>query len=182
MSNKVCFIYTHTNGIHETSEPVSKKNIFEFARLIQLKYSVGKYNGNKYIEEIKEKYTLTPKSITFNEKAQSIHGITKEKAGKKGHDNVHVMEQFKKSLEGVQIIIGHNLNFHIKAIQVELFRTCIDINFNNFILIDLMNFNRNENISLSNISKKYNIDNSKYLDIKLIKKLFPLIYNEYISI
>ena len=66
MSNKICFLYTHTNGFHETNEPVSKKNMFEFARLIQLKYSVGIYNDDKFNEEIKEKYTLKPKSINFN--------------------------------------------------------------------------------------------------------------------
>ena len=180
-SNKVCFIYTHTNGIHETFEPVSKKNMFEFGRLIQLKYSVGYYIDNKYNEEIKEKYTLTPKSINFNKNAEKIHGISYKKAEKKGHDNVHVMNQFKNNLKGVQIIIGHNLHFHLRAIQVELFRTCVNIDFNNYILIDLMDFNRNDSISLNNLCKKYNIDNEKYTDIKLIKKVFPLVYDEYLK-
>lgn len=179
-SNKVCFIYTHTNGIHETIEPVSKKNIFEFARLIQLKYSIGTFKSNNYNELIKEKYILKPKSINFNKNAENIHGISQKKAHKKGHDNSHVMNQFKKNLEGVQIIVGHNLNFHLKSIQVELFRTCVNIDFNNYILIDLMDFNRNNSISLFNLSKKYNID-EKYSDIKLLKKLFPIIYLEYLD-
>ena len=36
------------------------------------------------------------------------------------------------------------------TIQVELFRSCINIDFNNYILIDIMDFNSNENISLLN--------------------------------
>jgi hypothetical protein len=44
-----------------------------------------------------------------------------------------------------------------------------------------MDFNRNDNISLINLSKKYNIDNNKYTDIKLIKKIFLPVYKEYIS-
>ena len=180
-SNKICFLYSHTNGFHGTNEPVSKKNMFEFGRLIQLKYSVGFYEDDKYIEEIKEKYTLTPKSINFNDKAEKIHGISYKKAEKKGHDNVYVMNKLKSDLKGVQIIVCHNLNFHIKAIQVELFRTCVNIDFNNYILIDLMDFNRNDNISLVNLAKKFNINMEKYTDIKLLKKLFPSLYNEYLK-
>ena len=179
MSNKICFLYTHTNGFHETNEPVSKKNMFEFARLIQLKYSVGVYSDDKFNEEIKEKYTLKPKSINFNKKATSVHGISYSKAEKKGHDNVHVMNKLKEDLKGVQIIIGHNLHFHIRTIQVELFRTCVNIDFNNYILIDLMDFNRNDNISLINLAKKFNINYEKYTDIKLIKKLFLPVYKNY---
>tara|TARA_Y100000589_G_C27171737_1_gene637013 strand:+ start:974 stop:1531 length:558 start_codon:yes stop_codon:yes gene_type:complete len=180
-SNKICFLYTHTNGFHETNEPVSKKNIFEFSRLIQLKYSIGFYDDEQFNEEIKEKYTLTPKSINFNEKAVSIHGITFKKAEKKGHDNVYIMNKLKDDLKGVQIIIGHNLHFHIRAIQVELFRTCVNIDFNNYILIDLMDFNRKDNISLINLATKFNINTEKYTDIKLIKKIFLLAYNEYLN-
>ena len=181
MSNKICFLYTHTNGLHQTFEPVCKKNIFEFGRLIQLKYSIGIYNNDNFIEELKEKYTLTPKSINFDDKAVSVHGITYKKAEKKGQDNVNVMNKLKENLKDVKIIIGHNLNFHIRSIQVELFRTCVNIDFSNYILIDLMDFNRDNNISINNLAKNYNIDTEKYTDIKLIKKLFFPIYKNYID-
>jgi hypothetical protein len=179
-SNKICFLYTHTNGFHDCYEPVSKKNMFEYARLVQLKYSIGNYNNEKFNEDIKEKYILSPKSINFNPNAVSVHGINFKKAEKKGQDNVHVMNQFKENLKDVQIIVGHNLHFHIRTIQVELFRTCVNIDFNNYILIDLMDFNRNDNISINNLADRYNIDTDKYTDIKLIKKLFPLVYKDYI--
>ena len=32
MPRLVCFIYTQTNGLHNSNEFVSKKNMFEFAR------------------------------------------------------------------------------------------------------------------------------------------------------
>ena len=86
------------------------------------------------------------------------------------------MNKLKEDFKGVQIIIGHNLHFHIRTIQVELFRTCVNIDFNNYILIDLMDFNRNDNISLINLAKKFNINYEKYTDIKLIKKLFLPVY------
>jgi DNA polymerase III epsilon subunit-like protein len=180
-SHKICFLYTHTNGFHETNEPVSKKNMFEFARLIQLKYSIGFYKDDKYNEEKKEKYTLLPKSINFNDKAVSVHKIDFNKAKKKGQDNVYIINKFKEDLKGVKIIVGHNLHFHLRTIQVELFRSCVNIDFNHFILIDLMDFNRDSNISLVNLAKKYNIDSEKYTDIKLFKKLFIPVYKDYIK-
>jgi DNA polymerase III epsilon subunit-like protein len=181
-SNKICFIYTHTNGIHDTTEDVSKKNLFEFARLVQLKYSVGYYEDDKYIEEIKEKFILKPKCITFNKDAENIHKITYKKAEKKGYENSYILNKFREDLNGVQIIIGHNLNFHLKSIQVEQFRTCTYIDFNNYVLLDLMNFNHKMSImSLNNLAIHYKIDTEKYSDIKLLKNIFPLIYNEYIK-
>lgn len=175
-SHKVCFIYTHTNNIHQTNENVSKKNIFEFGRLICLNYLIGYYENDKFIEEIKEKFILTPKCITFNKKAEEIHNISFDRAIKKGFDNKYVMDKFKNDLKGVSVIIGHNLNFHLKAIQVELFRTYTFIEFNNYILIDLMNYGHNiKPASLNNIAKNYELD--KYKEIKLMKKLFIILYN-----
>jgi|SaaInlStandDraft_6_1057023.scaffolds.fasta_scaffold02655_5 hypothetical protein len=180
------FIHTETNGLHNTYKPVSKKYIFDFARLISLKYSIGTFNYkengeiNKFNEEKKEKYIFTPKCITFDKKAEEIHGITFDKAVKKGKDNYHIMRQFQKDLYKIDIIIGCNLDFHIKAIQVELFRTCTNIDFSQFVLVDTSKFNKNNDyISLEKISEKYNITSSSKL--KLIKKLFPLLYNDSLA-
>jgi hypothetical protein len=181
-SHKVCFIHTHTNGIHQTNEPVCKKNLFEFGRLIQLKYSIGYFEDDKFIEEKKEKYILKPKCITFDKKAQEIHKIKYKKAMEKGHDNVHVMMQFRKDLNNVDIIIGHNLNFHLRAIQVELFRAYTYIDFNNYTLADMISFGHSiKPASLVNIAKHFNIDTEKYTDIKLMKKVFPKLYKNYLN-
>jgi hypothetical protein len=181
-SNKVCYIYTHTNGIHTSSEYVNKKNMFEFGRLIQLKYSIGYYKDNKYNEINKDKCILKPKYINYNKQAQNIHKITYKKATDKGHDNNIIMNKFKEDLKDVNIIVGHNLNFHLKAIQCELFRTCTYIDFNNYILVDLMSFGHKiKPASLVNISKKLDIDTEKYKDIKLLKKVFPILYRKYLE-
>lgn len=187
-SKKVCFLYTDTNGLHNTNENVSKKNMFEFARLIRLKYIIGYYEkssdyheSNKFKELKKEKLLLKPKCIRFNEKAQEFHNIEYSKAMKKGKDNEYLMNKFKNDLKDVDIIIGHNLMFHLKTIQVELFRSCTYINFNNFTLVDIMKFGHNLVFpSLDKLQKKFNIKD-KNDNIKLIKKLFPKLYNFYIN-
>ena len=62
---------------------------------------------------------------------------------KKGIDKITAMMELKKDLSDVNIIISHSLPFHIKALQVECFRTAVDINFSKFINIDLMSFGHN---------------------------------------
>jgi len=186
VSRRVMFIHTDTNGLHNTYKPVSKKYIFDFARLISLKYSVGTFNYkengeiNKFNEEKKEKYIFTPKCVTFDKEAEKIHGISFDKAMKKGKDNYHIMRQFQKDLNRVDIIIGHNLTFHIKAIQVELFRTCTNIDFSKYLLVDTSKFNKNnENISLQKLAEKYNIESSNKL--KIVKKTFQNLYNDSLT-
>ena len=41
MPRLVCFIYTQTNGLHNSNEFVTKKNMFEFARPVSLNYVIG---------------------------------------------------------------------------------------------------------------------------------------------
>lgn len=186
LSKKVMILYTDTNGLHQTNKPVTKKYIFDLARLVSLKYSIGRFNYkengeiDKYSEEKKEKFIFKPKCITFDEKAIDIHGITFEKATKKGLDNYKIMKQFQMDLKGVEIIIGCNLSFHLRAIQVELFRTCTVVEFGKYTLVDISRFNhKDEYISLQKLSEKYNITSDSKL--KLIKKLFPPIYNHSLS-
>lgn len=185
LSRKVMIIHTDTNGLHNINKPVSKKYIFEFARLVCLKYSVGHFNYknngeiDKYIEDKKEKYIFKPKCVTFNDDAVKIHKITYDKAMEKGRDNFHIMKQFINDLKGVEIIIGCNLSFHLKAIQVECFRTFTNIDFSKFILVDVAYFNKeNKYKSLQKLSEEYNIDSSS--KIKQLKKVFQILYNNSI--
>ena len=182
MSKKICILYTCTNGLHSTEEKVSKKNMYAIARLISLTYSIGYYDNdtNKYIEEKKVSKILKPKSIHFNKEAQSFHKITLDRAIKEGIDNKEIMEEFKNDLKDVKIIISHSLEFHIKSIQAECFRSCVCIEFNKFILIDTMSFQHNYSFPKlvdlesklklkkadDNINKIANIFGSLYLTYK----------------
>ena len=132
MSKIICFLYTDTNGLHDTNDDVSKKNMYKFARLIALYYSIGYMENGKYVEIKKVKHILKPKCIVFNPEAQHFHGITMEKAIEKGVDNMKVISELRDDLKKVKVIVSHNLPFHIKTIQTECFRTCININFTLF--------------------------------------------------
>ena len=180
MSKKVCIIYTSTNGLHQTYDNVSKKNMYGIARLIALSYSIGYYDkDNKYIEEKRVNKILTPKSITFCKEAQKFHNITREKATIKGECSDVIIKIFKEDLKKIKVIISHNLEFHLKTIQAECFRTCTIIDFSKYILIDTISFQHNYSYpKLVDLEKKLKITKSKNT-IDSISKVFGNLYSTY---
>jgi hypothetical protein len=182
MSNKVCIIYTSTNGLHQTYDNVSKKNMYGIARLIALSYSIGYYDkDNKYIEEKRVNKILTPKSITFCQEALKFHKISREEADKKGECSNLIIKNLKEELkkEKVKIIISHNLEFHLKTIQAECFRTCTIIDFSKYILIDTISFQHSYSYpKLVDLEKKLKVTKSKNT-IDSISKVFGNLYSTY---
>jgi hypothetical protein len=51
MDKRICFLYTETNGLHKTSDDITKKNLFNFARLVVLNYEIGTVNNGEYTVE-----------------------------------------------------------------------------------------------------------------------------------
>jgi DNA polymerase III epsilon subunit-like protein len=175
---KLCFIYTDTNGLHKCNQNPSSKNLYKYARLIAIHYMIGTYSDNIFTFDFTKHIIIKPQAINFDETAQKIHKITFEEAMEKGIDKISAMTELKKDLSGVNIIVSHNLPFHIKALQVECFRTAIDINFSKFINIDLMSFGHNFDYpKLVDLLTKYKIKGATQLD--QYKELFFTLYKEY---
>tara|TARA_X000000368_G_C22490253_1_gene475962 strand:- start:231 stop:539 length:309 start_codon:yes stop_codon:yes gene_type:complete len=91
------------------------------------------------------------------------------------------MKEFEQDLKNVTVIVSHNLPFHIRALQCECYKTCTYINFENFILIDTINFNHNLGpLKLKDLAKKVlNKDQSKKKPKNynsIIKKIFLQLY------
>ena len=156
ISKKICFLYADINGSHSTNDNVSTKNLYNFARLIALNYSIGMYVNGIYHEIKYYRKIIKPDTIVFNKDALKNHNITMEKAINEGILNTIVISELKEDLKDVQVIISHNTSLQLKSIQVECFRSAINIDFSKFILIDTKTFG-NSNIILENISKLENI-------------------------
>ena len=168
----VCILTTCTNGIHKTSEFVSKKNIQKFARLISVNYLIGDIVNNQFIEKKKVKNIIIPEFINFDEQAQKFHGISHSKALTKGQKNSIVMKVLKDDLLSVKHIVSHSIAFHLKAIQVECFRTATYIDFSKFNLIDTMTFNHTyTHPKLTQLCNNLNVQVSNN-NLKNIKKVF----------
>lgn len=177
-SLRVCIINTSTNGLHTAYGIVSKKNLYGIGRLIMVEYLIGHYIDGKFVQEKKEKFILTPDTINYHPDAQKIHKITMDKAYKKGRSNVYVMNKLSDDLKNVSIIIGHNLKFHLKALQAECFRSCVRIFFNNYTLVDTGTYNLEDKyISYEDLKNKYNIESNSKL--RVLKKAFYKLYQEF---
>lgn len=199
MKNLVGFIYCETDGLHQTIPkelkdgkiiheipPVKNtfKNIFKFARLIVLNYSIGSYENGEYTEITKKRLIIKPKSLVFDEEAMKYHLITMKKALKKGIEPVEAMEKFANDFKYVNYIVSHNVEFHIKALIVELMRSCVYFDFSKKKIIDIMSFNHDLKYpSLKNLSKEilknnYQDKNNKY-NLTIIRKIFIELYKKY---
>lgn len=184
MPKNICIIYTETNGLHQLDEPVTKKNIFGFARLVCLNYIIGYRKDGKFKELKKVREILTPKCINFEEDAVNFHGITQKKAEEKGIDSKIIIKNLADDLKNVQVIVSHNLPFHLRALHVECFRTSTYINFNNYILIDTISFYHDFGflnlLKLANKIFDKSFSKKKPKDYtKVIRKIFIELYNRY---
>lgn len=180
MSNKICIIYTATNGLHSTYDKVSKKNVYAIGRLVMLNYSIGTYDKDlNYVEEKNVYQILKPENIHYNDEAVNIHKITYDDALKKGVDSKEILKQFKEDLKSVKILISHSLEFHLKSLQAECFNAYESINFGKYILIDTMNFYHNFSFpKLVDLESKLKLKKSKN-NIEKISKIFGKLYSEY---
>lgn len=184
MPRLVCFIYTQTNGLHSSNEFVTKKNMFEFARPVSLNYVIGYKQGSEFNETKKEKFVFKPECLAISNESYKIHKISLDKATKKGTEPSEIMNTLKKDLKNVSIIVSHNLPFHIKTLQVECFRNCVNIDFGNYILIDTINFNHNldypklKDLAKVVLKKDYS-DKKQSYNLTLIKKCFLKLYDNY---
>jgi DNA polymerase-3 subunit alpha len=175
---KICFIYTDTNGLHKTNDFVSSKNLYKIARLIAIHYIIGDYNNMSFNETLRKTLILKPKTVIYDKSAIKIHKITMDMATKNGIDNVIAMNQLKKDLTDIKIIVSHNLPFHIRAIQGECFRTAISIDFTKYILVDMSSFGHDIAYpKLNDLVKKYNVKTLIQLD--QYKELFFILYDNY---
>ena len=90
--------------------------------------------------------------------------------------------QLKNDIKDVDIIVSHNLAFHLKTIQVECFRTAITIDFSKFILIDTISFGHSYTYpKLVDLIKKLKIKNTNLNHLEQIRNVFVKLYENYIQ-
>ena len=131
MQKKICFIHTGTNGLHKNNVDLNKKNLYCFSRLVVLNYEIGYVENKKYKELINEKIIIKPNCMYIYENTIPYHGITQEEAIDNGTDINSVLEKFKNDIKDVNVIVGHNIDFHLKTILGEYLRYNININLYN---------------------------------------------------
>lgn len=91
-------------------------------RLVQLAWQVHDDKGE--LIEVKN-YIVKPEGFEIPFQAAKVHGISTERAQKDGLDLTWVLEEFNKSLEKVQYVVGHNIEFDLNIVGCELLRKSV---------------------------------------------------------
>ena len=181
MNKKICFIYTETNGLHKTNEDITKKNLFCFARLVVLNYEIGTIINNEYIQDKKVRLIIKPKCMVIPEETIQFHGITQEIANSKGINPEEAINIFKSDMKDVNIIISHNINFHLKTILSESLKYNISIDFNKILIVDTISFYHSFGfIKLKELAQKLKIKEiPENNNLELIKNVFFKLYSKF---
>lgn len=194
MAKTICFIYTKTIkplyddnnniiGTHNTNNMVSKKNLYLFSRPISLHYIIGTVSHDVFTENKHITNIIKPTCMIIDNNIYKDYNITNEDALENGIEPNECISEFIKNIKSVDIIIGHNINFHLKTIIAEAIKFNIVLNLNNYIVIDIINFYHNfKLISISDLANKLKIkDINSKSDIELIRDIFFKLYSKFIK-
>jgi DNA polymerase III alpha subunit (gram-positive type) len=181
MSPKIiCFIHTETNALHSTEDDVSKKNLYCFARLIKLNYEIGYMQNKAFVTIKKVEQLIKPRACYISQEICDINGISQELAEAKGIDPEIVLNEFKNDIKKTDIIVSHNIDFHLRALIAEATRYNIAIDYNKYIVIDTMSLHpEHQVIKLLTLAKKvlkYKAADVECSTLELIKKVFFSLY------
>ena len=183
MQKQICFIYTETNGLHQTNEDVSKKILYNFARMVTLNYEIGYVQGKEYIIEKKVRIVVKPRCMHIPDETIQYHGITMEYAEANGTDPAEIIKTFKEDIKNVQVIVSHNVDFHLKTIIAEAVRYNILIDLSNHIVIDTISFYHSYGyMKLKDLATKLkikDIPDETDKNTELIRNVFLKLYIKY---
>jgi DNA polymerase III epsilon subunit-like protein len=111
---------TETTGLPK-SKFISPTTLHQWPHIVQFSYIIYDTSLNDIIQT-KDYVVKLQEGILIPEDSSKIHGITNEISQKNGIPINDILSEFFYFLRGVDILIGHNVEFDINMIKVELLR------------------------------------------------------------
>ena len=111
-------------------------NFENWPRCVQLAWQIHDDQGR--LVDVKN-YIIKPEGFNIPFNAEKIHGISTERANKRGIAIKDVLTEFINDLKKSQFIIGHNISFDINIIGCELLRLGLINCLEDFASIDTKN-------------------------------------------
>jgi DNA polymerase III epsilon subunit-like protein len=111
---------TETTGLPQT-KILNPDTLHQWPTIVQFSYIIFDSNLNDIVES-KDYIIKVPESIKISEESVKFHGISNEVSFKRGILITEVLNEFFYYLRDVDCIVGHNINFDINMIKVELLR------------------------------------------------------------
>ena len=175
---------TETTGLPKTK---LLQELELWPHIVQLSYLVFDTDLNNIIIQ-KDWIIKISNDIIIDEEVSKIHGITNEISSKKGIDLKKCFRQFLNDIEKVDMVIGHNINFDINIVKVELLRIIgsmrisqkIKMNYKKY-LYSITNYKNyyctmQESIELCSIEKTTTFG-KKYLKYPKLSELHEKLFN-----
>ena len=111
---------TETTGLPQTKF-ISPFTLNQWPHIVQFSYVIYDASLNKIVES-KDYVIKLPENIQISEESSKIHGITNELSAKNGVSINEVLNEFFYFLRSVDALIGHNIEFDINMVKIELLR------------------------------------------------------------
>ena len=156
---------TETTGLPQ-SKFIAPSTLHQWPYIVQFSYIIYDTSLNDIIQS-KDYIIKLPESILIPEDSTKIHGITNEMSQQNGVQISDVLSEFFYFLRGVDILVGHNIEFDINMMKIELLRiidknslTQEQIKFYKYELHFLINFKKTKQLFLKhnrNLFSEYNM-------------------------
>lgn len=111
---------TETTGLPQ-SKYISPDTLHLWPHIVQFSYIIYDSLLNDIVES-KNYIIKLPDNFIISEESSKIHGITNEISSKLGVEINGVINEFFYFLRTVDMLIGHNIDFDINMIKIELLR------------------------------------------------------------
>lgn len=111
---------TETTGLPQ-SKFIAPSTLHLWPYIVQFSFIIYDSSLNNIVES-KDYIVKLPTSILISDDSTKIHGITNKISNEKGIPINEVLNEFFYYLRGVDRIIGHNIEFDINMVKIELLR------------------------------------------------------------
>ena len=119
---KIIVFDCETTGLPYIKRLEDTPSVLElWPHIIQLSYIIYNIDTNN-IEKISNNYIKLPNNIKISIDSIKIHSLTNEFIQENGIIIDNILLNFIEDLHNVDLVIGHNIEFDINMIKVELFR------------------------------------------------------------
>lgn len=127
---------TETTGLPK-SRSIDASNLHLWPYIVQFSYIVYDTSSNTIINIIDEIVKI-PDNVLIPEECVKIHGITNDICELRGKNIQNLLTEFYNYFNSCDRIVGHNLQFDLNMLKVELLRImCLNTNSNSTIFLNM---------------------------------------------
>lgn len=171
---KLLVIDTETTGLPPRGQKPSHANKSYWPYIVQFSFLEYDTDTNEF--KVCDFIIKLPDKIIIPDECIKIHGITNEKMLKEGISIKHALTKFLKLFTVCDMIIGHNIEFDINMIKVELLRNNYNDLFKLYKKVEYCTMKNTTKLCNLNVKSKTNGD--KYVKWPKLSELHKILFKK----